>query len=162
DLSASELEGPMAGFLEELVNDGRALRIELPRCREPERSVLAEDAPLYRQAFGMEAVDPAAQQSAAESILRRFLETHALVGLRDVLDRYPFEPAWAERQLQEWAQSGRAVAVRAAGDEEGSPLQWSLPGNLEQVQRGSLALLRKEVITCPPPQFADFLLRCQH
>jgi ATP-dependent Lhr-like helicase len=40
-------------------------------------------------------------------------------------------------------------------------LQWSAPGNLEQVQRGSLALLRREVITCSAPQFADFLLRWQ-
>jgi ATP-dependent Lhr-like helicase len=40
-------------------------------------------------------------------------------------------------------------------------MQWSAPANLEQVQRGSLALLRREVLTCPPPQFADFLLRWQ-
>jgi ATP-dependent Lhr-like helicase len=29
------------------------------------------------------------------------------------------------------------------------------------VQRGSLALLRREIITCPPQQFAEFLLRWQ-
>jgi len=40
-------------------------------------------------------------------------------------------------------------------------MQWSAPGNLEQVQRGSLGLLRREVLTCPAPQFADFLLRWQ-
>jgi ATP-dependent Lhr-like helicase len=44
---------------------------------------------------------------------------------------------------------------------EDGPLQWSAPSNLEQVQRGSLALLRREVTTCSPPQFADFLLRWQ-
>jgi ATP-dependent Lhr-like helicase len=43
----------------------------------------------------------------------------------------------------------------------GETLQWSAPQNLEQVQRGSLALLRREVVTCSPPQFADFLLRWQ-
>ena len=41
------------------------------------------------------------------------------------------------------------------------PVQWSAPANLDQVQRGSLALLRREVVTCAPPQFADFLLRWQ-
>jgi ATP-dependent Lhr-like helicase len=40
-------------------------------------------------------------------------------------------------------------------------MQWSAPANLEQVQRGSLGLLRREVLTCPAPQFADFLLRWQ-
>jgi ATP-dependent Lhr-like helicase len=40
-------------------------------------------------------------------------------------------------------------------------MQWSAPANLDQVQRGSLALLRREVLTCPAPQFADFLLRWQ-
>jgi len=46
------------------------------------------------------------RRSAGETILRRFLETHALVGLSDVLARYPFERGWAERQLDEWAQTG--------------------------------------------------------
>jgi len=39
---------------------------------------------------------------------------------------------------------------------------WSLPDNLDQVQRGSLALLRREVLTCSPQHFADFLLRWQY
>src|SRR5205807_2011103 len=43
----------------------------------------------------------------------------------------------------------------------GEAVQWSAPANLEQVQRGSLAVLRREVVTCTPPQFADFLLRWQ-
>src|SRR5260370_2773412 len=40
-------------------------------------------------------------------------------------------------------------------------MQWSAPPNLEQVQRGSLGLLRREVTTCSPPQLADFVLRWQ-
>src|SRR5437764_14807101 len=40
-------------------------------------------------------------------------------------------------------------------------MQWSAPANLEQVQRGTLGLLRREVLTCPAPVFADFLLRWQ-
>ena len=45
---------------------------------------------------------------------------------------------------------------------EASPLEWSAPDNLDRVQRGSLALLRREVTTCTPPQFADFVLRWQY
>ena len=93
------------------------------------------------------------------AILARFLQTHALVSLADVLGRYPFEASWAERQLRAWAERGRAVPVGPAGD--GDTMQWSAPENLEQVQRGSLGLLRREVTTCSPPQLADFLLRWQ-
>src|SRR5262249_39790387 len=160
DLTEAELEGPMAGFLEELAADGRAQRVELPCCREPRRWVLAEEAATYREAVGLEEAEPARAQAAGERVLGRFLETHALVGLRDILDRYPFEPGWTRRLLEQWAVRKRLVAVPAATELE--PLQWSAPENLEQVQRGSLALLRREVLTCPAPQFVDFVLRWQH
>jgi ATP-dependent Lhr-like helicase len=169
DLAPGDLEGPMAAFLEELEADGRAKRLHLPRCRESQRWVLAEEEERYHQAFGQWSLaggqwslvrEPGEDaQAAAEAILARFLETHALVGLRDVLERYPFEPAWAQRRLEEWAQAGRVVAVPAAADTE--PVRWSAPANWEQVQRGTLALLRREVVTCPPPRFADFLLHWQ-
>jgi ATP-dependent Lhr-like helicase len=40
-------------------------------------------------------------------------------------------------------------------------MQWSAPANLERVERGSLAWLRREVVPCSAPQFADFVLRWQ-
>jgi len=159
DLTAGELEGPMAGFLEQLVADGRAIEIELPRCQEAKRWIGAEEAVLYRTAFGLEEATPADVQSAAGMIFGRFLDTHALIGLEDVLARYPFERTWAERQLEQWVRAGRAVVVERGG---GEAVQYSAPANLEQVQRGSLGLLRREVITCQPAQFADFVLRWQH
>jgi ATP-dependent Lhr-like helicase len=211
DLTPAELEGPMAAFLEELQADGRALLIELPRCREPRRWIAAEDEALYRDAFaaklqaaaevvarspdratdadrrspeapgdlrseavarsgdrattgldrtttGDEPAEPQAAIDAGTRIFERFLATHALVGLGELLDRYPFEEDWARRQLEEWARSGRVVPVQRG---EVEPVQWSAPANLDQVQRGSLALLRREVVTCAPPQFAEFLLRWQ-
>jgi ATP-dependent Lhr-like helicase len=120
--------------------------------------VAAEEVECYRRAFGLVPGSSEEAQAAGAAVLGRFLATHALVGLEDVLRRYPFEREWATRQLEEWARSGRAVLVEAGA---GEPLQWSAPGNLEQVQRGSLALLRREVMTCPAPQLADFLLRWQ-
>ncbi len=60
--------------------------------------------------------------------------------------------------MEEWTRAGRVVAVSAPDSET---VQWSDPANLEQVQRGSLGILRREVVTCSPPQFADFLLRWQ-
>src|SRR5262249_8349332 len=103
--------------------------------------------------------EPEVQQAAAAAVLARYLATHALVSLRDVLERYPFEPGWARQRLEEWSASGRGVPVPPAAD--AGPLQWSAPAHLEQVQRGTLALLRREVITCPAPQFQDFLVRWQ-
>jgi ATP-dependent Lhr-like helicase len=158
-LAPEELEGPMAGFLQELDADGRARLLEFPGCARPRRWVLAEEADNYAAAFGLREADPAEARRAAETILGRFLETHALVGLNDVLRRYPFEREWAERQLREWARSGRVVAVPPAAEAE--PVRWSAPANLEQVERGTLGLLRREVVTCPAPQFVDFLLRWQ-
>jgi ATP-dependent Lhr-like helicase len=160
DLTPNELEGPMADFLHELKADGRAKLVELPRCQHPQRWILTEEELVYQAAFGLEEASPDQQQFAAETILGRFLETHALVGLSDLLERYPFEKDWARRQLEHWAESGRLVVVRPQGNVEA--LQWSAPTNLEQVQRGSLALLRREVVTCTPPHFADFVLRWQN
>jgi ATP-dependent Lhr-like helicase len=165
DLAPGDLEGPMAAFLEELTRDGRAKRLDLPRCREPQRWVLAEEEAVYRQALGMEGADPAQVQAAGEAILYRFLETHALVGLADVLARYPFEADWARRRLEEWAAAGRVVRVdpgTEARDGAAAELpQWSIPANLEQVQRGTLAVLRREVVPRAPTQFAEFVLRWQ-
>ena len=135
--------GPMAGFVQELAADGRAVRFAMPGGKEPDRWILAEEAELYRRAFGLEETGPAEVQAAGEAVLARFLDTHALVGLRDILERYPFERGWTERQLEEWAATKRVVTVPA---EDGSDaLQWSAPANLEQVQRGSLALLRRHL-----------------
>jgi ATP-dependent Lhr-like helicase len=158
DLSPAELEGPMEGFLETLAREGIAERLELPGVREPVRWVLTEEAGLYRTAFLGEPGASEAVQTAATTILARFLQTHALVGLADVLARYPFEPGWAERQLTSWARSGRAVVVQRGGP----TVEFSAPENLEQLQRGSLAILRREVVTCSAPHLVDFLLRWQY
>jgi ATP-dependent Lhr-like helicase len=157
DLGQADLEGPMAGFLEQLLAEGLALQIQLPRCEQPSRWISAEEANLYRDAFGLEGAEPDQAQASAAAILGRFLNTHALVGLADILARYPFERSWAERQLEQWARAGRAVVVERGGE----PLQYSAPANLEQVERGSLGLLRREVVTCQPQQLADFVLRWQ-
>jgi ATP-dependent Lhr-like helicase len=159
DLAPEELEGPMAEFLAQLQTEGRASLLELPGTRQRSRWVLAEELTLYRQAFAMDSGPALEQQEAASMILDRFLRTHALVSLPDILARYPFEAGWAEQQLRLWTETGRAVSVPFVDEEN---VQWSAPENLEQVQRGSLGLLRREVVTCSPPQLVDFILNWQH
>src|SRR5262249_3834616 len=143
DVAATELEGAMAGLLHELAVEGRVERIVLPAVAEPGRWVLVEEADRYRAVFGPDAPPGDAAQPAGAAILRRYLATRALVGLEDILRRYPFEQTWAQRQLEEWARTGQLVPVQAT--EAPEPLQWSLPENLDQARRGTLAILRREV-----------------
>ena len=159
DVSPSQLEGPMATLLRELEGDGRVQKLTLAGTSEPERWVLTEEADRYRRVFTADPQPGNETQEAAVAILHRYLETHALVGLEDVLRRYPFERGWAQRTLEEWANAGRLVRVSPA--EAPAPLQWSMPENLQQVRRGTLAIQRREIITCPPPQLADFVIRWQ-
>jgi ATP-dependent helicase Lhr and Lhr-like helicase len=169
DLAPEELHGPMAGFLAELENDSRAVEIDIPSvdgrdCRSgklsTQRWVLAEEADLYHQAFEGRPANRQRKEQAAETILQRFLDTHALVGLDDILRRYPLEESWACKKLELWAESGRAVAVPPSNGADTA--RWSAPANLEQVQRGTLSLLRREVATSPSQQFADYLMRWQY
>ncbi|HZZ80603.1 MAG TPA: DEAD/DEAH box helicase [Gemmataceae bacterium] len=159
DASPRELEGPVQGFLAELEQEGVVQRIDLRTSVEPTRWILTEEAEQYRVAFAADVTDAEESHAAAAAILRRFLETHALVGLDDILQRYPLERGWATQQLEEWTKSGRLLRVEPSAAE---PLQWSAPENFEQMQRGTLSVLRREVITCPASQFADFLARWQY
>ncbi len=158
DVALEELEGPMRGFLEALQNEGRVQELELAGTRWPRRWVLTEEKETYQTVFSKH--DGEANQEAGVRILHRYLETHALVGLRDVLDRYPFDETWAKRQLNEWAKQGRLIVI--APPSPGEPTQWSAPVNFEQMQRSTLAILRHEVVSCPGPQFQEFVLRWHH
>ncbi len=159
DVLPHEVEGPVHALLRELELENTATRIAVPNGDVPSRWILAEEADLYRRAFAADSADAEKSQEAAAVVLRRFLDTHALIGLEDILQRYPFERGWAERRLDEWASQGRLVRVIAA---DATPLQWSAPENFEQVQRGTLSILRHEVLTCPATQFADLVVRWQH
>ena len=162
DAAPSDLEGPMAEFVRELEADGRVERLELPRVAEPRRWVLHEEAELYRSVFTQKEQASEGQQRAGERILIRYLETHAMVGLQDILARYPFDPTWARRRLEDWARTGRLIKVepsqtpQAADVSEGP--HWSALANFQHMQRSTLAVLRREVVSCPAPQFADFVL----
>jgi ATP-dependent Lhr-like helicase len=158
DISRQELEGPVQPFLRELEQEKVVTKITLPNCTEPVRWIMSEEAELYRTAFASDAGAADESQEAAATILQRFLDTHALIGLEDVLQRYPFERGWAQRQLEAWTRKGRLVRIVTT---EAEPMQWSAPDNFEQMQRGTLSILRREVMTCPAAQFVDFVLRWQ-
>jgi ATP-dependent Lhr-like helicase len=177
DLTESELFGPMAGFLARLEAAGRAARIALERTAEPPRWVDAEDVPVYRAAFGAACrvisesgggeaglapapppdLDP---EAARTTIVRRFLRTHALVGLADLTARYPIEADLAAEGLEAWAEAGQLVRVDPEGPDEN--VRWADRRNLQEVRRLAVALRRRESVAVAPEVFADFVLRRQH
>jgi ATP-dependent Lhr-like helicase len=154
DLAPSELGGPMLGFLAELQEQGRAATIVLAGTVEPDRWISAEEARLYEAAFG-----PASDEAAAATIVRRFLQAHALVGLDDVTARYPLDPGLATDLLERW--SGEWDLVRLDPDEDGAA-RWADRRNLDEVRRLSIAIRRRESVAVLPEVFADFVVRRQH
>ncbi|WP_165072275.1 DEAD/DEAH box helicase [Paludisphaera rhizosphaerae] len=153
DLAPTDLSGPMEAFAIELEGQGRAERIDLPGVRETARWILAEEVSLYKSAFGDH---PSVEDIA--TIVRRFLRTHALVGLADVLGRYPIAAETARGLLEEWVESSGVVRVEQGED---GPL-WADPENLAEVQRLTIAQRRRESVAVAPEVFADFVARRQH
>jgi ATP-dependent Lhr-like helicase len=157
DLSTEDLHGPMPELLDELEREKLAVRIDIPGRPGP-RWILAEEEASYDLAFSATGSSPEGLR-AAEQILGRFLATHALVSVEDIERRYPYERDWLEKKAAEWMRNGQLVATGA--DTPEAPLRWALPENLAQVERGGLALLRREVRTCKATHFTDFVLHWQ-
>lgn len=174
DLTDSEIIGPMESFLAALAQSGRADAIELPDTAEPRRRILAEDLALYRSAFPglvvtgddsparklLTADNPSPEQ-ARSTIVERYLQNHALVGLRDITARYPIPPHEALDLLERWAFEGKALRVGGAGD-DGEEGRWADRDNLAEIRRATMAIHRKESLTVAPEVFADLVLRRQH
>lgn len=157
DLRPSELSQAEHHFLQELAREGRVITLALPGSTEPNCWVLADEAHHYQQAFAPTPSDNA--NAAATVILRRYLLTHALVGMDDVLDRYPLDPAWVRGQLEAWTRAGQSVCLQRQDGEGG--LRWSAPANFDELQRTALAQRRREAPTVSAARFAEFLLHWQ-
>ena len=159
DLAASDLFGAMDHFLKELEAQGRAIIIRLPGTAEPLRwiSAEAEEEALYRRAF-----DPAGEPDldALDAVVRRYLYTHALIGLGELTARYPIAPELASELLERWVEAGEVIRLAPAG--EAPAARWAERENLAEVHRLSVAIRRRETVAVAPEIFADFLVRRQH
>ena len=172
DLTPAELTGPMGGFLQDLTASGRALTITLVRTDDPDRWILAEDRALYAAAFGPDSPGQAKliptslgeipRLEATATVVRRYLANHALVGLDDLIRRYPIGPADARELLERFADEGSLVRLDPlTGSDEP---RWAERGNLDEVRRMSVAIRRRESVAVTPEVFADFVLerQCVH
>jgi ATP-dependent Lhr-like helicase len=157
DLTVSEIDGGMADLLAALEGASRALTIDLAGTSEPQRWISAEDEPQYRAAF----LDPGHPDGEARgAIVRRFLQTHALIGLPDLTARYPIAADEAAELLERWSEEGKAVRIEAGGAP--GEARWAARENLAEMRRISVAVRRRESVAVLPEVFADFLLRRQY
>src|SRR5437764_2101346 len=130
-------------MLGQLESERRAVKM---RIAGEERWIAAEDAGMYRDAFGavppgglpdtfLETVDePLAR------IVRRYARTHGPFTTGELRDRYGADPSAVLRELERAGE-----VVRGELRPEGTEREWCDTEVLRRLRRASLATLRKEV-----------------
>lgn len=164
DLSEEETQPEMIPFLKSLLQKGEAVQWTFPS--RPPLWISMERKGEYGLAFdaeqkGVERKEQKSQekQKAGEAILGRFLATHALVSLPQMLKRYPFDPNWATTRLDQWAEKGRAISLRR--QEQNGVQEWTMPDHLDQMRKSTLSLRRKEICPVSNDIFMRYLLQWQ-
>jgi ATP-dependent Lhr-like helicase len=130
-------------MLEQLRGERRAVAM---RIGGEERWIAAEDAGMYRDAFG--AVPPGGLpevflervEDPFARIVRRFARTHGPFTTAEVQRRYGVDPSAVLRELER-----AGDLVRGELRPGGSEREWCDPEVLRRLRRASLASLRKEV-----------------
>jgi len=142
-------------MLGDLVKERRVVAM---RIGGEERFVAADDAGLYRDAFG--AVPPGGLPSVFLEqtedpfgrIARRYARTHGPFTTRELGDRYAADPSAVLRELERDGQLVRGE-LRPGGRER----EWCDAEVLRRLRRASLASLRKEVEPAEQRALARFL-----
>ncbi len=160
DLTVDEAQARCLGasaarMLADLVGERRAV---VMRIGGEERHTAAEDAGLYRDAFG--AIPPGGLPAAFledvqdpfARLVRRYARTHGPFTTRDVTDRYGVDPSPVLKELERAGQLVRGE-LRPGGSER----EWCDPEVLRRLRRASLATLRKEVEPAEQRTLARFL-----
>jgi ATP-dependent helicase Lhr and Lhr-like helicase len=144
-----------AAMLAELERERRAVRL---RVGGEERWIAADDAGVYRDAFG--AVAPSGLPEAfmadvdapLEKLVARYARTHGPFTTGDLRARYLVDPTSALTALERAGELVRGE-LRPAGSER----EWCDPEVLRRLRRASLAVLRKEIEAADQRALAAFL-----
>ena len=155
DLREGELD---AGFAETLVRERRAFRA---RVCAADAVIAAEDAGLYRDAFGvmppggfpesfLEPVD-----DALARVLLRYARSHGPFTTRDVVGRYGLEVEDVKPLLG--GLEARDLLVRGELRPGGVEREWCDPDVLRRIRRASLAVLRRQVEPAEQATLGRFL-----
>jgi ATP-dependent Lhr-like helicase len=144
-----------AGMLDQLARERRAVHM---RIGGEERWIAAEDASVYRDAFG--AVPPGGLPEAFLApvedpfirIVRRFARSHGPFTTESLRARYGVDPLPALRELERDGELVRGE-LRPGGTER----EWCDTDVLRRLRRASLAALRREVQPVEQRTLARFL-----
>jgi ATP-dependent Lhr-like helicase len=144
-----------AAMLAQLEAERRAVRL---RVGGEERWIAADDAGLYRDAFG--AVAPSGLPEAfmadveapLEKIVGRYARTHGPFTTGELRERYLVDPTSALTALERAGE-----LVRGELRPSGSEREWCDPEVLRRLRRASLAVLRKEIEAADQRSLAAFL-----
>jgi ATP-dependent helicase Lhr and Lhr-like helicase len=142
-------------MLADLETERRAVRI---RLHGGERWIAADDAGLYRDAFG--AVPPSGLPEAfvtdveapLEKLVVRYARTHGPFTTAELRERYGVDPTSALAALER-----EGELVRGELRPDGSEREWCDPEVLRRLRRASLAVLRKEIEAADQCALAAFL-----
>ncbi len=142
-------------MLADLEDQRRAVRI---RLHGGERWIAADDAGLYRDAFG--AVPPsglpepfvADVDQPLEKLVARYARTHGPFTTAELRDRYGVDPSSSLSALER-----EGELVRGELRPNGSEREWCDPEVLRRLRRASLAVLRKEIEAADQRALAAFL-----
>jgi ATP-dependent Lhr-like helicase len=151
-------EGPMSGWVEELVASRRAIRVQVAG---EERVAAAEDAARLRDALGVALpvglpaafTDPVADPLG--DLVARYARTHGPFLTGEVARRYGVPVERVAPVLERLELDGRVV--RGEFRPEGVEREWCDDGVLRQLRRRSLASLRREVEPVDGTALARFL-----
>jgi ATP-dependent helicase Lhr and Lhr-like helicase len=144
-----------AAMLDELARERRAVRI---RLAGDERWIAADDAGLYRDAFGV--VPPSGLPEAfvadveapLEKLVARYGRTHGPFTTGELRARYGVDPTSALAALER-----DGALVRGELRPGGIEREWCDPEVLRRLRRASLAVLRKEIEAAEQRALAAFL-----
>ena len=144
-----------AAMLTQLEAERRAVRL---RVGGEERWIAADDAGLYRDAFG--AVAPSGLPEAfmadveapLEKLVARYARTHGPFTTGELRERYLVDPTSALTALERAGE-----LVRGELRPSGSEREWCDPEVLRRLRRASLAVLRKEIEAADQRALAAFL-----
>jgi ATP-dependent Lhr-like helicase len=142
-------------MLAELERERRAVRI---RLAGEERWIAADDAGLYRDAFGV--VPPSGLPEAfvadveapLEKLVARYGRTHGPFTTGELRERYGADPSSALAALEREGELVRGE-LRPGGAER----EWCDPEVLRRLRRASLAVLRQEIEAAEQRALAAFL-----
>ncbi|MCW2994441.1 MAG: box helicase, partial [Conexibacter sp.] len=161
DLSRAEVRARVLAdldgdaMLEALVDERRAVRL---RIGGEERWVAADDAGLYRDAFGtappggLPAAFLESVERPTERLVARYARTHGPFTTADLRERWGVDPSSALAALE-----GAGDLIRGELRPGGTEREWCDPEVLRRIRRASLAVLRKEIEATDQRALAAFL-----